>query len=457
MSIQQSVIAGYISLAVLALTMGATAQTSIRLNNASFEDLPMHSTTPYGWSNCGDPIESPPDIQPGQFEVDLPAQNGRTYLGLVVRDNNTWEGVSQRLSSPLQAGECYDFSLSLAKAARYISLSKATKEKANFNQAARLKIWGGTGNCSRKELLAVTKPVDNTSWERHSVKLNPSATYTYLFIEAIYKEGTLFPYNGNLLIDNCSEIVPCNKPDAPIVADINVRVLDKKTGKPLNNASVTLINTRSNGVDSQRGNQSTYKWRDVEKDVSYRIKVQREGYEDASKVVSTKNLTASRTINVSIALDPKPEPIAVITEPKPDNPPAPKPEKVVQVKDFDRAKIAVGTLLRTEEIQFKADKYELLPSSYGVLNDLYELLRINSDIKIEVGGHTNNIPSEEYCDWLSAQRAKAVADYLVKQGIKADRITYKGYGKRNPITTNETAAGRRRNQRVDIKILEFSR
>lgn len=455
MSIQLTVKAWCMSFAVFAVALGAQAQT-IKLNNASFEDLPMHSTTPYGWSNCGDPIESPPDIQPGQFEVTLPAQNGRTYLGLVVRDNNTWEGVSQRLSSPMKGGECYDFSVSLAKAARYVSLSKSTKEKANFNEPARLKIWGGNGNCSRMELLAVTKPVDNTSWETYSVKLKPSRTYSYLFLEAIYKEGTVFPYNGNLLIDNCSELVPCDKPQAPIVADISVRVLDKKSGKPLNNASVTLINTRSSAVDSKRGNQSTFKWSDVEKDVSYRIKVQRDGYEDASKVISTKNLTASRTINVSIALDPKPEPIAVVTDdPKVDTP-TKKPEKVVQVKDFDRSKIAVGTLLRTEEIQFKADKYELLPSSFGVLNDLYELLRINSDIKIEVGGHTNNIPSEDYCDWLSEQRAKAVADYLVKRGIKADRITFKGYGKRNPITTNETAAGRRRNQRVDIKILEFS-
>jgi len=60
---------------------------------------------------------------------------------------------------------------------------------------------------------------------------------------------------------------------------------------------------------------------------------------------------------------------------------------------------------------------------------------------------------EEYCDLLSTARAKSVADYLVAKGIPATQVTYKGYGKRAPLVSNDTARGRKRNQRVEIKVL----
>ena len=89
------------------------------------------------------------------------------------------------------------------------------------------------------------------------------------------------------------------------------------------------------------------------------------------------------------------------------------------------------------------------------MNEVYELLVRNPNVIIEVGGHTNNIPDHDYCDKLSRARAKAVADYLVKKGISTSRIKYRGYGKRKPMTTNETKAGRTKNQRVEIKILSL--
>ncbi|MGB1121726.1 MAG: OmpA family protein, partial [Saprospiraceae bacterium] len=59
------------------------------------------------------------------------------------------------------------------------------------------------------------------------------------------------------------------------------------------------------------------------------------------------------------------------------------------------------------------------------------------------------------CDRLSTSRAKAVVNYLTNKGIAPSRLSYKGYGKRKPITTNETKAGRAKNQRVEIKITSF--
>jgi len=65
------------------------------------------------------------------------------------------------------------------------------------------------------------------------------------------------------------------------------------------------------------------------------------------------------------------------------------------------------------------------------------------------------LPDDEYCDRLSTSRAKNIALYLYERGIPQSQISYKGYGKRQPIATNQTVDGRRRNQRVEIKIVSL--
>ena len=76
----------------------------IKLLNPSFEDIPRNSRAPMGWTNCGFPAETPPDVHPdpmNQFQVGMTPQNGSTYLGMVVRDNDTWENHEvEDLQSP---------------------------------------------------------------------------------------------------------------------------------------------------------------------------------------------------------------------------------------------------------------------------------------------------------------------------------------------------------------------
>jgi len=88
-----------------------------------------------------------------------------------------------------------------------------------------------------------------------------------------------------------------------------------------------------------------------------------------------------------------------------------------------------------------------------VLDELYYFLIQNPSVNVELGGHTNNRCDTEYCNSLSEKRAKTIADYLIKKGIDAKRLQYKGYGKTNPIATNSTPEGRKTNQRVEVKIL----
>jgi len=125
-------------------------------------------------------------------------------------------------------------------------------------------------------------------------------------------------------------------------------------------------------------------------------------------------------------------------------------EKVL--KTLDIATITLGQTIRVDKLYFDADSSTIQSASNAVLQEIYDFLSNNRNVKIEIGGHTNSLPEDEYCDRLSTARAKNIAEYLYDKGIPESQITYKGYGKRQPIATNATVEGRKRNQRVEIKI-----
>lgn len=126
---------------------------------------------------------------------------------------------------------------------------------------------------------------------------------------------------------------------------------------------------------------------------------------------------------------------------------------VKQIPSLSIETVSSGQIIRLEKLYFRADSSNIEAASVPTLNELKQFLNTNPRIVIEVGGHTNNIPEEAYCDRLSTARAKSVAKFLTSQGIEANRVTYKGYGKRKPIAPNSTASGRKRNQRVEVKIV----
>lgn len=115
--------------------------------------------------------------------------------------------------------------------------------------------------------------------------------------------------------------------------------------------------------------------------------------------------------------------------------------------------IQQGQTIPMRLLTFATDSASLRPAVYTYLDELYDFLVENPKVTIEVGGHTNNQPSDEFADYLSTARARAVATYLIDKGIDAGRVQYKGYGKKQPLVPNTTPEGRRTNQRVEIKIL----
>jgi outer membrane protein OmpA-like peptidoglycan-associated protein len=105
-------------------------------------------------------------------------------------------------------------------------------------------------------------------------------------------------------------------------------------------------------------------------------------------------------------------------------------------------------------IFFDTGKFDLKGQSLVELKKLLNLLNENPEINIEIRGHTDNTGGEEFNMQLSQNRARAVFDFLVAEGISRDRLRYKGYGFSEPLSDNESEEGRQRNRRTEIKILD---
>jgi outer membrane protein OmpA-like peptidoglycan-associated protein len=128
-------------------------------------------------------------------------------------------------------------------------------------------------------------------------------------------------------------------------------------------------------------------------------------------------------------------------------------ENPVDFTSIKRADFSKGQTLQVPNLMFPVNDTLLNSSSYPILDKLYNFLNKNPDLVIEVGGHTNGVCQDDYCNRLSEKRARAVADYLTKKGITSNRLKIKGYGKAMPISS---VASDPRNQRVEIKIITFN-
>ena len=111
-----------------------------------------------------------------------------------------------------------------------------------------------------------------------------------------------------------------------------------------------------------------------------------------------------------------------------------------------------GLVLRLGEILFDTDSYTLKNESKETIDNIIEAIKKTyPDREIIVQGHTDNTGSEEYNKTLSERRAKTVADYILPN-LNHDKLSYSGFGDKEPIAPNDTAEGRSKNRRVDIII-----
>lgn len=206
----------YLPLIFLFISFVSNAQDEIFLRNPSFEEGKARiGRTPALWFNCGFEGESEPDVFPipdNVFKVTAKAVHGEQYLGLVVRENETWEAIGQRLSTPLQGGKFYTFSLKLARSPMYISKARkknkqVSNEDVNYASPCKLRIWGENQYCVKSELLAESPLIINSRWLEFTFEFAPKEDLLYLTFETFYKTPVLFPTNGNLLVDDLSSIL----------------------------------------------------------------------------------------------------------------------------------------------------------------------------------------------------------------------------------------------------------
>ena len=391
---------------IVFFSLGLNAQDlEIAIINPSFEGNPHRGVSANdegikGWYDCGQLRfrgETPPDLHPiGAWQVTRVASEGDTYLGMVVRDNDTWESLTQRLELPVESGKCYSFNIDLARSRHYISGSKKTNTIENYTEPAVLRIYGGTGVCGQQILLGESVTVSNEEWRTYEFKFEPSKTVNYLTLEAFYKTPSLFPYNGHLLLDNASLIkeIPCD---------------DEVTTEE----EIIAVSPR----ERPRLPQKT------------------------APVPVAEQLEVSEPIELF-----EQDPVAVEKRVQP---------KKSTIPGLYKGTYTKGDIIRVKSIEFQMDKYSISSTSSDAITELYDFMKRNKDIVIEIGGHTNTAPDAKYCDQLSSLRAKEVAKELVKRGVSSKRLYYKGYGKRKPIVIRDTydMEARKKNQRVEIKIL----
>ena len=113
---------------------------------------------------------------------------------------------------------------------------------------------------------------------------------------------------------------------------------------------------------------------------------------------------------------------------------------------------ARGLIVNLSDVLFDTAKATLKPGAREKLARVSGILVTHPDLKLEVEGHTDSVGTDNYNQDLSERRADSVRSYLVAQHIAAQSITTKGFGEQQPVATNDTAAGRQQNRRVELVV-----
>ncbi|MFO8235632.1 MAG: OmpA family protein [Bacteroidales bacterium] len=122
-------------------------------------------------------------------------------------------------------------------------------------------------------------------------------------------------------------------------------------------------------------------------------------------------------------------------------------------KDIPLKPIKEGEKMVLRNVFYELDSYHLKDESRVELNKLFDLLKNNPEMNIEISGHTDSLGTNEYNIELSENRANSVYEYLIEKGIEEERLNYKGYGETQPVAPNETSEGRALNRRTEVKII----
>lgn len=132
------------------------------------------------------------------------------------------------------------------------------------------------------------------------------------------------------------------------------------------------------------------------------------------------------------------------------------PKRSSEVFEIALQPIKAGNEVVLRNIFYQSNAATLETQSLVELRKLQEFLAINPNMIIEIQGHTDNVGGKNLNMELSTQRAKNVYDALVRFGVNAKQLTYKGYGDSKPIASNDSDAGRSTNRRTQFKVIQVN-
>ena len=121
--------------------------------------------------------------------------------------------------------------------------------------------------------------------------------------------------------------------------------------------------------------------------------------------------------------------------------------------NFEMQSLEQGKSFSIENIYFDNNSYELKRATNEILIEFAKYLEVNNTLIIEINGFTDNVGNQADNQLLSENRAKAVRDLILLQGISEKRVFYNGFGESSPITSNDTEKGREQNRRTEFKII----
>jgi len=120
---------------------------------------------------------------------------------------------------------------------------------------------------------------------------------------------------------------------------------------------------------------------------------------------------------------------------------------ILQTRDTAR-----GLIVNMSDVLFDTAKYSLRPEAREKLAKVSGILSGHPGLRMQVEGHTDSVGGDDYNQQLSEQRATSVRDYLTQAGIPVTSVTARGFGKTQPVVSNNTSAGRQQNRRVELVI-----
>ncbi len=120
---------------------------------------------------------------------------------------------------------------------------------------------------------------------------------------------------------------------------------------------------------------------------------------------------------------------------------------ILQTRDSAR-----GLIVNMSDVLFDTGSYTLKPGAREKLAKISGIVLAHPGLMLQIEGHTDSVGGDEFNQQLSERRAGSVREFLAEQGVSASSITARGFGKTQPVASNETAEGRQRNRRVELVV-----